>query len=358
VPEAPLRAQLELAWNRQLNRWWHHYNTEYLDEVLLVPQIDLSRGEQALGRWDLHRRRLSVSLHHIETDPWSEVLETLRHEMAHQYADEVLGAGCEKPHGPAFRRACQRLRCRPQAVWHREGGGGAAEESAVMRRLKKVLSLAASPNENEAQVAMRKARRLLLEYNIDAVEFDHQRQFSYRVLGQVKGRRAAYELWLAQILHRFFFVEVLWAPSYEAATDRSGTVLHIYGTEANLDMADYIYAYLNTLLENLWQGYRDLQGLAGNRQRLPYKGGVLEGLHARLENQASQVATGTDLVWKGDPLLNRYYSYLHPRVRTRRSGGGQGGAAYEAGVRQGHKVSIHRPLEGTADGVVPLLETR
>ena len=37
------------------------------------------------------------------------MVEVLKHEMAHQYAHEILGARDESAHGEAFRTVCQRL---------------------------------------------------------------------------------------------------------------------------------------------------------------------------------------------------------------------------------------------------------
>ena len=342
--DAALASDLAVAWNRKLYQWWYHYNEEYLGGGLQAPQISLSRGLQTLGQWDPRHRRLSLSVDHIKAHPWLEVMETLRHEMAHQYVDEVLKARGESPHGPAFKRACQLLRCSPRA----QGVPRPGEDEQVLRRLKKVLSLAESPNENEAQAAVKQARRLLLRYNVDMVELDRQRCFAHRTLGPIKGRRASYELWLAAILQDAFFVETLWVGTYDAQRDKNGTQLQVHGTPANLDMAAYVYDYLTGLLEQLWHSYKTQRRLPGNRERQRYWAGVLEGFFAKL-NQERQGDAQTALVWRGDPRLQAYYRYLHPRIRTSYSGGVRPTGAYADGLDEGGRVSIRQPVgEGTA----------
>jgi hypothetical protein len=330
-----------------------YYNQEYLGGALVPPLIRLGEGLEQLGLWEGGRRRLTIALHHLQEYPWLEVMETLRHEMAHQYAGEVLRATGEAPHGPAFRQACQLLRCSPGASY--QAGEERTEEERVLRVLKKVLSLAGSPNEHEAQAAVNKARRLLLEYNLDIVELDRERGFACRSLGPVKARHASHEMWLPMILHEFFFVEVLWAPTYQPLLDREGTVLQIYGTPANLDMAEYVYAFLSGLLEQLWAGYKQRQGLRGERQRQAFYVGVLQGVHGALRGQEEQLHAGRALVWKGDPRLREYYRYLNPRVRVRRGGGVMATPAYQAGMEEGRRVRIHRPLHERRDGVGGLL---
>lgn len=345
-------AGLHLAWIRKLGQWWVHYNGEYLGGALKPPLIRLGEGMEQLGLWEGSFRRLTIALSHLQEHPWLEVMETLRHEMAHQYAQEVLRAD-EPPHGPAFKQACQQLRCSSRASY--QEGEERIEDERVLRVLKKVLSLASSPNEHEAQAAVNKARRLLLEYNLDIVELDRERGFTCRSLGPVKARHTSHEMWLPMILHEFFFVEVLWSPTYQPFLDREGTVLQIYGTPANLDMAEYVYAFLSGLLAQLWAGYKERQNLRGERQRQSYYVGLLQGVYGALREQEEQIHAGQALVWKGDPRLQEYYRYLNPRVRVRRGGGVTATPAYQDGMAEGRRVRIHRPLHERRDGVGGLL---
>ena len=380
---SPLAQDLRTAWLRMLAKWWHHYNHEFLRDALAIPVIELSQSDERLGAWDRGFRRIMISALHVERDPWGQVLDTLRHEMAHQFVDEVLRPAGESAHGAAFSSACERLRCsasarsRPSHGEDRgiageglrgaagEGLRGAAgeglriagegpQEERVIRLVQKLLSLAQSPNENEAQAAMRKARRLLLEYNIELVQDNAARQFERRQLGEVKGRHPAWELWVAMLLSDFFFVEVLWAHSYDAPADRSGTVLEIYGTRTNLAMAEYVYSFLTGLLPRLWDQYRVQQLLGDNRERMRFFAGVVQGFHEKLtlesrrEQQRQAEAVTTALVWHGDQQLRAYYHHHNPRITTRMTGGVAATDAFHHGVAQGRQVTIHQPVEQAA----------
>ncbi|MDP6777016.1 MAG: DUF2786 domain-containing protein [Candidatus Latescibacteria bacterium] len=361
MPEAEtIEDRLRETWNRKLYAWWNHYNDEYAGGALRTPVIGIGGALSTLGHWDGTRRTLTISEAHIRRDPWLAVMDTLRHEMAHQYVQEVLGNEDDRPHGPAFREACHTLRCvpRPRAALDdlHTDGGAETEEARIFRVLRKVLSLADSPNENEAQVAVQKARHLLMKYNVDLVELDAERRFEVRCLGDVKGRHPSYELWLASILSGFFFVEVIWANSYDARRDQKGTVLQIHGTRANLDMAEYVHDYLRTLLDRLWEEYRAGNGLTGNRERQRYFTGVLEGFHDKLQGQDEVLRTSTALVWKGDARLQAFYRYINPRVQTRYGGGVTQTQAYRDGVSEGRRVTIHKPVAGSGGGLRGYLE--
>ena len=357
-PHGP--ADLERAWGRALYRWWEFYNSQYLRDALQRPLLQLGEGRQRLGEWDPNLRRITISRQHIRIDPWSEVLDTLRHEMAHQYVWEILRAGDEEPHGPAFREGCRKLRCDPRATARPTSLEGEGTDARVARLVKKLLFLGDSPNENEAQAAVDKAQRLLLEYNIDLVESDAERDFEHRQLGLVKGRHPAWELWLAMILNESFFVEVLWTRSYDAGRDLEGTVLEVYGTPTNLDMADYVHDYLSRLLERLWSEYRRQRRLRSNRERMRYFAGVLQGFHGKLSKQRVDPGNSAEseaLVWQGDDRLQSYYRYHNPRIQTRQTGGVAASEAFHHGVEAGGRVNLRQPVEA-ASGFGGLLSVR
>ena len=347
MDQDPLKRQLRNRWNRQLYLWWHTYNREYLAEALQKPLIRIGEGEQPLGSWNPERRTLTISHAHILKDPWPSVMDTLRHEMAHQYVDDVLKPADEEPHGAAFQSACRRLRCLPGP---RAKESDQPEKERIFRLLKKVLSLTGSPNEHEAQAAVQKARYLLTKYSIDLVEFDRERHFHSRCLGPVKGRRMSYELWLAAILNEFFFVEVLWAESYDALRGRSGSVLEIFGTTANLEMAEYVYHYLLGLLDHLWKKYKTRNRVRLNRERQRYLAGILEGFYRKLQDQGTTLEQAHALVWKGDPRLQEFYRYLNPRVQKRYWGGPSRTRAYEDGRQEGKRVTIQKPIATRGTG--------
>lgn len=353
MPKADvLQAELRLSWTRKLVMWWQHYNELYLDEVMRLPVIRLGDGLSTLGHWQREQRTLTISNAHILRDPWLVVMDTLRHEMAHQYVDEVLNVRDEGPHGKSFRLACEKLRCKPQARASEEDlTGVTTDEDRVLRLLQKVLSLANSPNENEAQAAMQKAHQLLMTYNIDLVALDQKRRFEMRTLGEVKGRHTSAELWLGSLLGRFFFVEVLWGQSYDVHRDQIGTVMQVYGTAENLDMAVYVHDYLMRVLDDLWQKYRMENQIANNRERQRYFAGVLAGFYQKLESQEQVLEQTQALIWQGDAQLQTYFRYVNPNVQTRKGGGVLVTEAYQAGVQDGQSVVIHRPVESSGDGV-------
>ncbi len=349
--------QLREIWTHKLAMWWAHYNALYLNKAMRPPVFRLGRGTTVLGHWDGALRVLTISEVHIERDSWLSVMDTLRHEMAHQYVTDVLKVHDESAHGAAFRQACEKLRCNPNAQAKAdEFKTESVIEDRILRVLQKVLSLTGSPNEHEAQAAMQKAHHLLMTYNIDLVALDRTRRFDTRCLGEVKGRHTSAELWLASVLNRFFFVQTLWVHSYVASQNHEGTVLQIYGTPENLDMAAYVYDYLMHLLDGLWEIYRHEKRLRGHSERQRYFAGVLSGFYQKLETQEKALAQTEALIWKGDAQLQAFYRHVNPYIQKRYGKGVRATDAYLDGVKDGKQVTIHRPVTGSGDGVKGLLE--
>lgn len=352
---------MDFAWLTQIAREWFEINREYLDGAMRMPSFRSSGSSSELGAWHREPRLIEISAAHVSAAPWVEVLATLRHEMAHQYVDEVMGVHDEVPHGPAFRRACRLLRVEPDASGALAGSADPGADR-VRRLVEKLLALGGSPNENEAAAAMRKARTLMFDHEVDAVQRDVERHYVVRTVGRVRRRHDAWELLLGGLLAEFFFVETIWAGDYDAALDVEGKSLHVYGTPANVAMAEYVHGYLTHVMDELWQTWaRTSTRPLGARARLQYLHGVLLGFRQKLREQerervAASAATGsTALVWRGDPRLVAFYRWHNPRVRTIGRRAVELTEARVAGREAGRKVTIHRPLEGGSSQVGGLL---
>jgi hypothetical protein len=340
---ADLDHRLEQAWLTELRRCWQEFNDRHLAGRLRPPVLQVDGGEQRLGHWERDARLLSLARHHILTHAWDEVLATLKHEMAHQYVDEVLG-GDAAPHGPNFARACRMLGIDARASG-RPRAHGADEQDRTLRRVQKLLALATSANRHEAETAMAAANTLLLRYNLDLAalgSWGPARSYGARRLG---GSAAALPLdWklVGAILAEFFFVECIWTMTYNARLARHERVLEVMGTDANLEMAGYVHDFLHQSTARLWDAERRALGLPGARRR-EYTAGVLLGFRDKLRQERARNAEA-GLVWLGDADLGRYARERHPRIRTMAKTGVRRSRAHEAGRAAGERLTLQKPV--------------
>ena len=128
------------------------------------PQFSLCDAVARLGAWDGARGEIRVSRGFALGSGWDEVRELLRHEAAHQVADEALGGRGQTAHGPAFREACRLLGADPAAAGEfvpladRVAGETDPRQARTLARVRKLLALAASSNRHEAELALLRAR--------------------------------------------------------------------------------------------------------------------------------------------------------------------------------------------------------
>ena len=268
------------------------------------------------------------------------VLEVLRHEMAHQYVDEVLGVRDETAHGPQFRRVC-----RDRAIDARAAGTpqdvGSEKTPAILRKIHALLALADSPNRHEAESAMRTAHKLMRRYNVDAAPG----HYGFRQLGNPSGRVPGHHRILAGILGEHFFVQPIWVFAWDPQRSARGRVLEICGRSENLEIASHVHGFVLETAERMWRAHRSDTGLSGNRHRRTFLQGVMVGFHEQLQSQA-KACEESGLVWVGDADLVDYVARRHPRQISGRGRSAASSPAYAAGKRAGRKLVLRRPVSG------------
>ncbi|MGE0143499.1 MAG: DUF2786 domain-containing protein [Planctomycetota bacterium] len=340
--DAVFRALLELT------SMWDFYNAEYLEGALKSIGFRLIESRGVFGRWVGDARTIEISRWHLLESPWIEVLATLRHEMAHQFVDEVMCVRDESAHGRAFQSACRRLRVDAAASAAPVVDDG---ETRIASRIQKLLALGGSPNENEAAAAMRMARKLMLEHNIARVDEGRPAGFVAKQIGPVRKRHDAWRASLGSILAEFFFVEAIWRDSYDVPTSTSGSALFVYGTAHDVAMADYVYGYVSWVVEDLWRRWSRAQPAPVGRMRAQYCRAVVRGFRNSLHQQDREIAGDEQaLVWRGDPKLRAYFRWHNPRITTRRPSPLYSTEATRAGFEAGQRVSIKKPLGGESNG--------
>lgn len=340
-----LTAALERALLRELALEWRRINGTYFKDALRPPSIALVPHESILGRWKSDERTLELSRPFVVQSGWGAVVEVIKHETAHQYVSEVLRVHDEAPHGTAFRDVCRRLGIDASAKGTPTPRTDA--ENRLVERIQKLLALAESPNQHEAEAAMAAAQRLMLKHNVEA-RGTTAVPFGYRHLGRPSGRVGEAERILAGILGRFFFVEVIWVPVYRALEGKRGSVLEVCGSETNLAMAEYVHAYLLHTAEELWAAHKRANGIRGDSERRTYLAGVMAGFADKLA-RTERTHQQEGLVWVKDGDLEAFHRRRHPYVRNVRYGGQRRTETFSRGREAGRSIVLRRPVGGPAE---------
>jgi hypothetical protein len=342
---------------REVQRSYRELNASLFASSLQIPRLSWSDGTRTHGSWSPSERCLFLSRQLIPLG-WGVLLEVLKHEMAHQYVDEVLGATLgEGPHGETFRNVCVergidgRAASDPEVMLgvrrHETSGQedpDAHRRRSALQRVEHLLALAQSDNQFEAEAAMVKARRLMLKYNLEEALRGAEGAYAFRHLGTPTGRRTAWERALGTLIGEHFFVQVIIVPVYRPMEGKPGSVFEACGAPHNLETAAYAYDFLHRTALTLWKRHKKERCLGSDADKQSYLFGVVLGFGEKLEKEARR-SQEEGLVWAGDPALARYFRRRHPHVRHVGGRGKVRDQAFSAGHQAGGRIVLHRGVE-------------
>jgi len=321
-----------------------------LRDQLRRPQFSLSDAERRLGVWDPEREEIRVSRRFVLERGWDEVRELLRHEMAHQIADQALDGGAETSHGPAFREACRLLGAHPGAAGEfvplgaRLDGDADPGRARVLARVHKLLALASSRNRHEAALALLRAREFARRHRVD--EQQGSEEFLSAFAGRPALRHTREEYQLAVLVTRNWEAYGIWVPAWVVERECLGTVLELSGTAAQVKLAGYVHEFVRRHIAAEWARYDHGRRL-GARRRTDFGCGVIEGFRGTLDHGGKNPGVGKAVVRTGqDPMFAGYLAARYPRRTTiRRGGGSVDPNVHRDGVRAGERLVINKGIE-------------
>jgi hypothetical protein len=320
-------------------------------EALRRPLLALADTGAQLGCWDRARGEIRLSRAFVLAAPWDEVRDLLRHEMAHQLADQAFGGAADTAHGPAFRESCRLLGAHPGAsgrfvpLAERLEGGADPVRARAVARVGKLLALAGSRNRHEAELALLRAREFARHHHLDAG--GEAEGFVSAFAGSPALRHARDDYLLAALVTRCWDVFGIWVPAWVLGRERMGTVLEVSGAPAQVKLALYAHAFVRRQADAAWAAYGPGRGL-GARARVDFACGVVEGFSGTLERgRGAAAARPAALVRTGsDPRLARYLRDRYPRrTAIRRSGGRIDPRVHRDGVRAGERIVLREGLD-------------
>ena len=322
-------------------------------KMMRAPLFCLRDMEDRWGSWSGKKREISLSRKLVLNHPWDAVCEVLLHEIAHQFTEEVFAVNHEPPHGPQFHKACHLLRANPKASGNykpldeRIAQGSAGAEDRIMVRVKKLMALAASPNQHEAEAAMGKAHELIARYNLDLLTQEERRNFTSIFVGRPALRHPPEDYALAHLLQDYYFVQGIWVSAYVPEREKMGRVLEISGTTQNLKMASYVHDFVRRFIQSQWDAYNEKRRLNRYR-RTDFALGIVEGFRSKLETQEKEkekTPALLALIKMRDPFLKKYLAYKYPHtVQIQRGVSRQDPNVIQDGKRIGRKLVIAKGI--------------
>lgn len=353
---------LQKKWVEQLHKEFENI-CWYYRVPLRRPLFVLEDAKSYLGKWDPASRTIVLTFELILNNPWSVVLEVLKHEMAHQYVNEMLGVD-DATHGDHFEHACEKLGI---AEWARNASGDlpdslhaksepSDEEASLLRRVDKLLNLAQSSNEHESALAMMRVRELHLKYNFRNFQFSENRYRDYetKTIHLGKKRVSRVETALFSLLNEHYMVRVVFGDLYDALHDARYKIVELVGRKASILMAEHVYFFLKQTIERLWKEFFAYSKDAA--LRASYQLGIIRGFDSKLRQMNLTMEKGLadlkqvkSLMIMADRDLEKYLLQKFPRLASRYAGRSRLDAqAYSQGISVGKLITVSKPITSSA----------
>ena len=291
-------------------------------EKLRQPLFSVSDMKGKWGYWSKEKNEICLSRKLVLNHSWDAVREVLLHEVAHQFAEQILNSGNESPHGPKFKRACFLLRANPRAsenyrpldelILHDSAG----PKDKIMLRVKKLMALAQSHNQHEAEAAMAKAHEFIAKYNVDILARDEKRHFVSVFVGRPALRHVREDYHLSSLLQDFYFVYGIWVTAYVIGKGKMGRVLEISGTVQNVRIGSYVYGFIKRFIDSKWHKYNKTKGLSRYR-KTDFAVGIIEGFRSKLKlhtEKKTKIKNKLALIKIEDHLLQKHVDYKYPHT--------------------------------------------
>jgi len=352
------------AWTRQLYYEYESICWRYKINMS-TPVIEIVIAKGFWGKWcpDLGSGTIKLSLSLIKEHAWDIVINVLKHEMAHQIVTELF-KGVDG-HGVIFKKACRMIGLCDEFA---ESQGDLSKilktpkkdifdlkKEKILEKVRKLLSLARSQNEYESSLAMRKANEFIKKYNLERLRGHKPSKYLYKIINHKKKRIENYQRKICSILQDYFFVRVVYSYLYDSRKQTTYRTIEILGTRENVVMAEYIYFFLLNQLDFLWNKHRSGTKIQG-REKRSYWLGVLAGFNEKLglidQKQhcgfSNNFENTSALISAGDKTLSDFVRLRFPRLRSLASNGLRiYEGTYNAGVKDGRKMNIHKGISKT-----------
>jgi predicted SprT family Zn-dependent metalloprotease len=275
-----------------------------------------------------------------------QLYNVIRHELAHYMTFISYGEGVQ-PHGIEFKVFCQLLGWgeevyRATICLESENSASNLEDNSVLRKIQKLMALAESSNENEAEQAMIKSQQLLLKHNIDAkyIEKEEEEKTVLKRIMKQKKENAKMRS-IAKILETFFVSTV-----YCRAGDF--IYLEILGSAINVEIAEYVALVLDSELERLWKQVQKQENLKGMIAKNSFFLGLAKGYCNKIQALKREYNSDTShALMVLEKKLMDAKAMVYQRLTFSRSSAGHCQKSSALGEHMGRQLNINPGLNGS-----------
>ncbi|MBK5201035.1 MAG: DUF2786 domain-containing protein [Spirochaetaceae bacterium] len=306
---------------------YYYYIAEEIENILFTEIKEL-------GLFDPNTDNILLSNALLDSEISMEFLNSIvLHETAHficiNHLDEI-------GHGPKFRNVATLIGAPQEFTKTKVSLDLGRDTSSQLSKIKKLLALSESSNPNESHSALLKARTLMAEMNIKNIV---DKDFIFAsTLSETRRMNAKIKI-ISYLVRDIAGVYLI-----KEHTDYGTTNLRCYGTKSQVEIAIYIYEYLNYTLEKEYKIFKETSNVAGR---------TLEGFYYGIYNEMSSKfnskdantdssSTALEIIRNDNEDKALKYYFLDSKITTTSSRMRHTNReAFEKGKEVGKRTSIH-----------------
>jgi len=223
------------------------------------------------------------------------------------------------------------------------------DQKAVIEKIKKVLALAQSNSEAEAETAMRMAHDLLKKYNLTMDQVNDIEIDFVNEVAEEGSRARNWKKFLIEAVAKYNFCGAYIHTVQSAGNIRATTKysLRLVGKEVNVSCSKIMYTYLTDTIDRFAKTHYG----EGKESIEAYKVGIAHALSDRLRNLRAYEEANTEcraLVLKEDAAVRNFFKKANmttSKVNTNI----KDAYAYQQGRKDGETISLNAQVKGTSE---------
>ncbi len=310
----------------------------------------VNESDSVLGFYDPLIYQIGINKYFMSViDTNDELLENvLKHEIAHFLVHIECGVN-EQAHGVEFR-----------SIFNRYGWDQTFSKSqinlekfvkandGITAKIKKLLELAKSDNENEARVATKKANDLIKKHNLQSIrtktiergdiDYSNLEDTYVKRVASYKRRSLIHDC-LYEIIKEFSVAPVF-------SSGRGGGYLEVIGSKENVESAHYIYDFTMHAMERQWLVAKKNANLKGVRAKHSFYKSFTKSYLNELKSTKAQGISSKELVHL-NTLSRLHKNRVYPRTSAQSSSATSFDPnAWKLGASAGKNFKISQGING------------
>jgi SprT-like family/Protein of unknown function (DUF2786) len=333
---------------------YRDYNLRFFDSALLAVEIEYSEKlTRAAGLFSANEPLIRLSTP-LRSGQEQETKDTLLHEMIH-VAQSVFNIE-ERAHGPYFSAEMARINQAAHgeasvSVTHHLHEIAEFTESTLLGKIKKLLALSESPNENEAYAAAQKVQALMSAHGLEQADLNTvevgselDEPLANELIESMGQRVTGWKFSLLGAICRANYCRCLGGGSYG---------IRALGRRTHVEICRSYYQYFVQVVETEAKQHKGKGKIYLNRFREAMVNTIEERLQHQFEQSTKMAdetsisvsSTAMSLASQYNAELETYVRLVYPRVNSgRQSSCWADSKATQAGKKAGSKASIAKHI--------------